>query len=179
MTQPSRAGRLPRRRAILAGAMAVVFFQGAHRVVTAREGASPAHRPPHLQRGDEVEARHRSYQERLERFFRNLAARLEPEAPDFLAKLREAPPTPVAYGYGILPKLVPARRGRAERGSSRCPNPTGGGGAAPTASSTEISGGSRSSTRGWGSRPGWRPRIDGANGQRWWTSTGRSSPTRS
>ena len=95
MIQQSRAGRMPSRQAILAGAMAVVLFQGAHRGVTAQEGASRAHRPPHLQRGDEVEARYRSYQERLERFFRDLAARLEAEAPDLLAKLREAPPAPV------------------------------------------------------------------------------------
>ena len=83
---------------------------GAHQGVTAQEsvGASPAPRPPYLQRGDEVEARYRSYQERLDRFFQDLGARLEPEAPDLLAKLRETPPTPVAYGYGILPKLVPA-----------------------------------------------------------------------
>jgi hypothetical protein len=69
--------------------------------------ASAASRPPYEQRGDEVEARYQSYRERLAHFFKAFGAHLEPDAPDLAARLREAPPAPVPYGYGILPKLMP------------------------------------------------------------------------
>jgi hypothetical protein len=72
-------------------------------------GATPAasSRPPYLQRGDEVEARYRSYRQRLEHFFENFGAQIEIDAPDLHAKLRAARPVAVPYGYGILPKVVP------------------------------------------------------------------------
>jgi hypothetical protein len=81
--------------------------------LTADEAGSPslsgsqAHRlrPPYLERDDQVQRRHDAYQERLERFFKVLDARLAEDAPELRAGL--APPTPVVYGYGILPKLTP------------------------------------------------------------------------
>jgi hypothetical protein len=54
-----------------------------------------------------VEARYQSYLEPLTRFFEALSARLGSDAPDLVARLREAQPVPVPYGYGILPTLVP------------------------------------------------------------------------
>ncbi|HYB42469.1 MAG TPA: hypothetical protein VEL75_11900 [Candidatus Methylomirabilis sp.] len=63
--------------------------------------------PPYLRRGDEVEARDRGYRERLERFFERFGASLERDAPDLFARLAEAPPRAVPYGYGILPRVVP------------------------------------------------------------------------
>src|SRR5262245_4861816 len=74
----------------------------------ARAGAtaSPG-RPPYLLRGDEVEARYRSYRERLERFFEDFAVLIATDAPALHARLRAARPSEVPYGYGILPKVVP------------------------------------------------------------------------
>jgi hypothetical protein len=74
----------------------------------ASPSASSPSRPAYLKRGDEVEARYRAYRERLERCFESLAAQLEAgDSPQLLDKLRSAPPAPVLYGYGIVPKLVP------------------------------------------------------------------------
>ncbi len=52
----------------------MVLLEGTHEGLTAQErvAASPA-RPPYLQRGDGVEARNRSYLERLDRSFQDVA----------------------------------------------------------------------------------------------------------
>jgi len=60
---------------------------------------------PYLQRGDEVERRYGIHRQQLERFFKALDQRFENEAPELRSKL--APPTPVAFGYQILPVLLP------------------------------------------------------------------------
>jgi hypothetical protein len=65
---------------------------------------SPTMRAFYLQRGDEVEQRYKLHREHLQRFFGVLSARFEEDAPELKPKL--APPSPVAFGYQILPNLT-------------------------------------------------------------------------
>ncbi len=74
---------------------------------TADAGATPSPPPAYVQRGDAVEARYKTYKDRLQRFYDTLCARVKVEAPDLYPKLAHAPPKPAVYGYGLLPKLLP------------------------------------------------------------------------
>jgi len=64
-------------------------------------------RPTYDVRGEAVEARHRAYKDRLQRYYDALCARVKADAPDLYAELEKVPPKPVVYGYQLLPKLVP------------------------------------------------------------------------
>jgi len=70
-------------------------------------------RPPYLQRGAEVEQRYKIHRERLEQFFGKLSAQLERDAPDLRQKL--IPPSPVPFGYQIVPALLPDPAPRSQR----------------------------------------------------------------
>jgi len=73
--------------------------------------AKPAHAlhliPPYIRRGDEVEARTKAYRESLERFYNGFALILKEDERDLYEKLKGASPTPVVYGYQVLPRIVP------------------------------------------------------------------------
>src|SRR3989440_9299117 len=70
------------------------------------KGETPPALPAHVQRGNEVEARHRAYRARLARFFARLIDDLK-DAPVLHTKLKDARPASVPYGYQGLPKIVP------------------------------------------------------------------------
>jgi hypothetical protein len=62
--------------------------------------------PPYVTRGDQVEATYTAYVERLERYQSRLRAHLEVDAPDLAERLTPVPPTPIDYGYQIVPELT-------------------------------------------------------------------------
>ena len=59
----------------------------------------------YIERGRLTEARQRAYHERMEQLRQALAEALRQAAPDLLPRLEPTPPT--AFGYGILPRIVP------------------------------------------------------------------------
>ncbi|HXC52423.1 MAG TPA: hypothetical protein VN634_16190 [Candidatus Limnocylindrales bacterium] len=63
--------------------------------------------PAWMRRGDEVEALSRQYDSRLQSFYDELSATVKTRAPDLYARLKEAPPAPSVYGYGLLPHVLP------------------------------------------------------------------------
>jgi hypothetical protein len=63
--------------------------------------------PPHVRRGDRVEALYRVYRGRLERLHDSLSERGKDIGLDLLPKLQAAIPKPVVQGYQILPRLLP------------------------------------------------------------------------
>ena len=60
----------------------------------------------YIARGDMVEATYEAYVERLKRYQARLREHLEADAPDLAEKLTEEPPTPVPYGYQIVPEFT-------------------------------------------------------------------------
>ncbi len=83
--------------------------------VTGTVAPTPA---PYARRGDAVEAHFNAYKEQLQRLYDALCAAGKRHAPDLYPQLQVAPPKPVTYGYGILPKLLadpppPTQRPRA------------------------------------------------------------------
>jgi hypothetical protein len=96
-------------RALVAAALLLAAYPltGASLAAAEREaGVLPESTPPpHVARGDQVEARYRGYRERLEALYRALASRLTGDAPGLLPKLAGGPPAPVVHGYQILPRL--------------------------------------------------------------------------
>jgi len=66
------------------------------------QGAAP---PPHVARGNDVEATYTPYVERLRRYQARLRRHLDADAPDLAAGLKKDPPTPIEYGYLIVPRL--------------------------------------------------------------------------
>jgi tetratricopeptide (TPR) repeat protein len=71
---------------------------------TARAQTS-APEPAYVVRGHQAELRQHELKDRLDRFHAALSKDLRRDAPDLLTKI-EAPP-PIAYGYGILPRIIP------------------------------------------------------------------------
>ena len=71
--------------------------------VSAAQAPAPAN--AYVDRGHETEARQQAYHERMERVHQALAGLLRRAAPDLLPRLEPTPPT--AFGYGILPRIVP------------------------------------------------------------------------
>ncbi len=61
--------------------------------------------PPYVQRGNDVTSRYPSYTARLSKLYEAMRALLSQEAPDLAKKLKS--PEPVAYGYQIVPHIVP------------------------------------------------------------------------
>ena len=85
---------------------------------TADAQPGPAPAASFVLRGDAVEDRYRTYEQRLERFYETLTQRLREDAVDLLSKLKSTPPGPVPHGYRVLPRLVadapvPTQRPRA------------------------------------------------------------------
>jgi hypothetical protein len=62
--------------------------------------------PAYVRRGERVEQRFREYRNTLEVFYKTLHRLVETAAPHLVPQLDEAPPEPVLYGYGFLPKLI-------------------------------------------------------------------------
>ena len=62
--------------------------------------------PAYVLRGDHVEATYEAYLERLGRYQTRLRSHLEAAAPDLAKKLETKPPTPVEYGYLVVPTLT-------------------------------------------------------------------------
>ena len=60
----------------------------------------------YIARGDMVEATYEAYVERLKRYQARLREHLEADAPDLAEQLTEEPPTPVPYGYQIVPEFT-------------------------------------------------------------------------
>ena len=60
----------------------------------------------YIVRGDMVEATYEAYVERLQRYQARLREHLETDAPDLAEKLKKEPPTPVPYGYQIVPDFT-------------------------------------------------------------------------
>lgn len=81
------------------------------------EAACAAPRPAYLARGDEVEALHGELTARLASAHQRLRRALDAHAPDLLSALDPEPPSPLARGYQLLPRLTgdppPAARGAA------------------------------------------------------------------
>jgi tetratricopeptide (TPR) repeat protein len=71
----------------------------------ATRAQAPAPEPAYVVRGHQVEVRQQALKERLDRFHAQLSKLLPGEAPDLLPSV-ELPP-PIAYGYQILPRIVP------------------------------------------------------------------------
>ncbi len=61
--------------------------------------------PAYILRGDMVEATYEAYVERLQRYQARLRDHLETDAPDLADRLKKEPPTPVPYGYQIVPEF--------------------------------------------------------------------------
>ena len=61
--------------------------------------------PPYISRGNQVEATYTAYVQRLERYQGRLRTHLEADAPDLAERLTKEPPTPVAYGYLLVPDI--------------------------------------------------------------------------
>ncbi|MEO2195456.1 MAG: hypothetical protein ABGY72_05100 [bacterium] len=61
--------------------------------------------PPHVARGNDVEATYKPYVERLRRYQARLRRHFDADAPDLAASLTQEPPTAIAYGYLIVPRL--------------------------------------------------------------------------
>jgi hypothetical protein len=59
--------------------------------------------PPHVLRGDQVEATYKAYVQRLARYQTRLRSHLQADAPDLAEKLKKEPPKPVEYGYLVVP----------------------------------------------------------------------------
>ena len=75
----------------------------AHGTLTVAQ--APDAEPAYVVRGRQTEVRQRELKERLERFHQSLSEALRQAAPDLLADLE--PPPPIAFGYQILPRVVP------------------------------------------------------------------------
>ena len=75
--------------------------------VTAQTPASADEEAPpaYVRRGDHVEATYEAYVERLGRYQTRLRRHLEADAPDLAATLTKTPPTPVEYGYLVVPSF--------------------------------------------------------------------------
>lgn len=92
-------------------------------VVTAQTPAPEATDtpPPHVQRGNHVEATYKAYVDRLARYRARLLGHLETDAPDLAQRFaRRPPPKPVEFGYLIVPNFT-----LAEPGSPAKPKPAG------------------------------------------------------
>jgi hypothetical protein len=65
--------------------------------------------PAYVREGDRIEQEFRAYRERLNRFFDELRGVIQQQTPAVrvqLPPLQDAPPRPVVYGYGVLPRIV-------------------------------------------------------------------------
>lgn len=69
-------------------------------------GAAPQDPGAYVRQDERVEQHFREYRQKLDDFHDRLHKAVEEEAPDLLPRLRESPPEPVLYGYGLLPELV-------------------------------------------------------------------------
>ena len=88
---------------LVATAAATLLLTSA--IVTAQTPESEKEETPpaYVLRGDQVEATDEAYVKRLERYQTRLRSHLDADAPDLAVKLEKKPPTPVEYGYLIVP----------------------------------------------------------------------------
>jgi hypothetical protein len=80
----------------------VLSLVAGNRTLVRAEGSRAAY----LVRGEQVEARYRTCEERLSRAREGLWEHIRKEAPDLVPTIERAPVAAVPHGYGIVPRLV-------------------------------------------------------------------------